>query len=200
MAQSITSINSLLIGLKTVNSSLLVKLQQLGFDANLSLGPEQEYTVKSLISGIDSLAIQFLTLTAKRNQFIQRTSFNERKEIEACLNNLYNCLSQTQQELVDFNPTNNQCDREHALSYINEFGQKVSLKLLDAVHYIDLIKPYSRMLDMLTAHERIHALSAVLETLLSKEQQIRPQDHDAELTEEQTSALELSQYLIRQAL
>ena len=47
MAQTIASINSLLVGLKTVNSSLLVKLQHLGFKTSLPLGEEQEYTVKS---------------------------------------------------------------------------------------------------------------------------------------------------------
>lgn len=199
MANSITSINSLLVGLKTANSCLLLKLQQLGFDTHLSLGPEQEYTVKSLIHTIDSLSIQFLTITAKRSQFVQRTSFNERKEIESCLNYLHGCLEQTQQELDEFNLKNHQCNEELALTFTNDCGQSISLRLLDAVHYIDLLKPYSRMLEMVTAQERIHALSAVLETLLSKEASAKA-DYDAELTTEQSGALELSQYLIRQAL
>ena len=199
MANSITSINGLLVGLKTANSSLLQKLQQLGFDTHLSLGPEQEYTVKTLIHTIDNLSIQFLTITAKRNQFVQRTSFNERKEIESCLNYLHSCLLQTQQELNDFSVETLQCNEELALTFINDCGQNISLRLLDAVHYIDLLKPYSRMLEMVTAQERIHALSAVLETLLSKDTAAKT-DYDAELTTEQTGALELSQYLIRQAL
>lgn len=198
MAQSITSINSLLINLKTVNRSLPVKLQQLGFDTNLSLGAEQEYTVKTLINAIDSLAIQFLTLTAKRNQFIQRTSFSERKEIEACLQQLFICLQQTQQQLADFQPDCDLCDNSRALTYLHN-GETRQLSLLDATQQIDLIKPYSRMLDMVTAHERIHALSAVLETLLSKQQQ-SSEVVDSELTREQSDALQLSQYLIRQAL
>jgi len=52
---------------------------------------------------------------------------------------------------------------------------------------------------MIIAQERIHALSAVLETLLSKENTAII-ERDNELTEEQSNALELSQYLIRQAL
>lgn len=199
MAQSITSINSLLINLKTVNRSLPIKLQQLGFDTSLSLGAEQEYTVKTLINAIDSLAIQFLTLTAKRNQFIQRTSYYERKEIEACLQQLFICLEQTQQQLADFQPDNDRCDHSSALTYQHN-GETRQLSLLDAGQQIDLIKPYSRMLDMVTAHERIHALSAVLETLLSKQQQQASEVVESELTREQSDALQLSQYLIRQAL
>ena len=199
MAQSITSINSLLINLKTVNRSLPIKLQQLGFDTSLSLGAEQEYTVKTLINAIDSLAIQFLTLTAKRNQFIQRTSYNERKEIESYLQQLFICLEQTQQQLADFQPDSDRCDDTAALTYRRN-GEIQHLSLLEAVPQIDLIKPYSRMLDMVTAHERIHALSAVLETLLSKQQQQINEVVDSELTREQSDALQLSQYLIRQAL
>ncbi len=200
MANSITTINSLLVGLKTANNHLLLKLQQLGFDTSLTLGPEQEYTVKTLIQSINNLSIQFLTITAKRTQFVQRTSFSERKEIESCLNYLHDCLQQTQQELSEFNTEKNQCNGALALSYTNDHGQNISLKLLDAVHYIDLLKPYSRMLEMVTAQERIHALSAVLETLLSKETSAKAEYDDAELTDEQSGALQLSQYLIRQAL
>jgi len=200
MANSITCINSLLVGLKTTNSGLLLKLQQLGFDTSLNVGPEQEYTVKTLIHTIDNLCIQFLTITAKRTQFVQRTSFNERKEIESCLNYLHNCLEQTQQELDAFNAENHQCNKELALSYTNDCGQNIGLRLLDAMHCIDLLKPYSRMLEMVTAQERIHALSAVLETLLSKEASAKADYDDVELTHEQSSALQLSQYLIRQAL
>lgn len=199
MPKSITSINALLVGLKTVNNSLLVKLQQLGFDTSLTLGAEHEYTVKTLIHTIDTLSIQFLTITAKRNQFIQRTSFNERKEIESCLNNLQICLSKTQAELNEFNPADYQCDNSRALFYSKDNGEQYSLPLLDAIHYIDLIKPYSRMLEMVIAQERIHALSAVLETLLNKDQ-AKIVEEDNELTEEQSNALQLSQYLIQQAL
>ena len=199
MAKSIASINSLLVSLKTVNNSLLIKLQQLGFNTNLTLGSEQEYTVKSLVHAIDTLAIQFLMITANRNQFIQRTSYNERMEIESCLNSLLSCLQQTKQELTDFNQAEFQCDQNLALFYTTENNDQRSLKLLDAIHFIDLIKPYCRMLEMIIAQERIHALSAVLETLLSKENAAQA-EKDNELTEEQSNALELSQYLIRQAL
>lgn len=199
MAKSIASINSLLVGLKTVNNSLLIKLQQLGFNTNLTLGSEQEYTVKTLVHSIDTLAIQFLMITANRNQFIQRTSYNERMEIESCLNSLLSCLQQTKQELTDFNQVDYQCDQNIALLYTSENDEQRNLKLIDAVHFIDLIKPYCRMLEMIIAQERIHALSAVLETLLNKENAAQA-EKDNELTEEQSNALELSQYLIRQAL
>ena len=200
MANSITSINSSLVTLKTLNSSLLLKLQQLGFDTNLSLGPEQEYTVKTLTHTIDSLAIQFLTITAKRNQFVQRTSYNERKDIESHLNQLHDCLQQTHQQLEMLPQDSFQCSKDLALSYVTKDGRNLNLKLLEAVEHIDLLKPYSRMLEMVTAQERIHALSAVLETLLSKEHSTKPEEEESELTNEQSNALQLSQYLIRQAL
>ncbi|VAW65847.1 hypothetical protein MNBD_GAMMA08-1654 [hydrothermal vent metagenome] len=199
MAKSIASINSLLVSLKTVNNSLPLKLQQLGFNTNLSLGAEQEYTVKTLMNAIDTLAVQFLTITANRNQFIQRTSYNERMEIESCLNSLLSCLQQTKLELSSLQPNQILCDANMALFYTSESDEYRSLKLLDAVHFIDMIKPYCRMLEMIIAQERIHALSAVLETLLSKENTALTET-DNELTEEQSNAIELSQYLIRQAL
>ncbi len=206
MARSIASINSLLVGLKTVSSSLLIKLQQLGFNTNLPLGEEHEYTVKTLIYSIDNLAIQFLTITANRSQFIQRTSYSERKEIESYLNSLLSCMQQTQETLGTLsNETSIFCDQMNALHYTVDERRYYSLNLIDAVLYLDLLKPYSRMLEMVTAQERIHALSAVLETLLSNSQK-QPTaaasytDVDNELTDEQSSALELSQYLIRQAL
>jgi hypothetical protein len=199
MAKSIASINSLLVSLKTVNNALPIKLQQLGFNTGLHLGAEQEYTVKTLINAIDTLAIQFLTITANRSQFIQRTSYNERMEIESCLNSLLSCLQLTKQELVDLQQTDFQCDDNLALFYTSDENELRSLKLLDAVHFIDLIKPYCRMLEMIIAQERIHALSAVLETMLSKDN-MNNVEKDNELTEEQSNAIELSQYLIRQAL
>lgn len=199
MAKSIASINSLLVNVKTINNSLLIKLQQLGFSTALNLGAEQEYTVKTLINAIDTLTVQFLTITANRNQFIQRTSYKERMEIESCLNSLLSCLQHTEQELVEFHPVDYQCDKNLALFYTTDKNERRCLKLVDAVHYIDLIKPYCRMLEMIIAQERIHALSAVLETLLSKENTAIIES-DNELTEEQSNALELSQYLIRQAL
>lgn len=199
MAQTIASINSLLVGLKTVNSSLLIKLQQLGFNTNLTLGSENEYTVKSLIFTIDNLSIQFLTITSNRNQFIQRTSYKERLDIESSLSNLLSCLKQTQNQLNEYHPISNHCDQKQALCYTSETGEHRSLKLLEAVFYIDLIKPYCRMLETIIAQERIHALSAVLETLLSKDTKTIAEE-DSDLTDEQSNALELSQYLIRQAL
>ncbi len=202
MARSIASINSLLVGLKTVSSSLLVKLQQLGFNTNLPLGEEHEYTVKTLLYSIDNLAIQFLTITANRSQFIQRTAFTERKEIESCLSSLLSCMQQSQEKLGELSLASFHCDDINALHYTLDNQRYYSLTLLDAVLFLDMLKPYSRMLEMVTAQERIHALSAVLETLLSNNQKQPAEYNDAdhELTDEQSSALELSQYLIRQAL
>lgn len=199
MARSIASINSLLVGLKTVSNTLLIKLQQLGFNTSLSLGQEQEYSVKSLIYSIDNLAIQFLTITANRNQFIQRTGYNERREIESCLSSLLSCMQLSLERLAELDAASIKCDDANALHYTTESNEYHNLELVDAVLYLDLLKPYCRMLEMVTAQERIHALSAVLETLLSN-QQSKPDTSYTELTEEQSSALELSQYLIRQAL
>ncbi|VAW57941.1 hypothetical protein MNBD_GAMMA11-1432 [hydrothermal vent metagenome] len=198
MASSVASINSSLVNLKTTNSTLLIKLKQLGFNTELTLGSEKEYTVKTLIQAIDTLAIQFLTITANSRQFIQRTSYAERRTIETCLRELHTCLLQTQQDLQTFHPLTFHCHAAHALIYTDEKGEYHCLKLLDAAQYIDTIKPYYRMLETITAHERIHALSAVLENMLNRDTEII--DSEIDLTDEQTNALQLSQYLIRQAL
>lgn len=199
MARSIASINSLLVGLKTISGTLLLRLNQLGFDSRLTLGEEHEYTVKSFICSIESMAIQLLTITASRNQFIQRTSYNERKEIESCLSSLLICAQQTQEQLNTLTPETIQCDKTEALSYMSK-GVSHQLKLKDAVVYLDLLKPYSRMLEIVTSQERIHALSAILEGLLSRDPIYQGNLADSELTDEQYNALQLSQYLMRQAL
>ena len=77
MVKSIAVINALLVDIKTINNTLLIGLQNAGFNTELQFGPEQEYNLKSLLDGIDTLVIQLLTITANRNQFLQRTSFSE---------------------------------------------------------------------------------------------------------------------------
>jgi len=202
MINSIANINALLVDIKTVNTGLPRALQLAGFDTSRPLGMEQEYTVSSLINTIDTLAIQFLTITANRNQFIQRTSFNERLQIESCLRNLFICLKQTSNTLQSLDSGDYQVVDNEALSYINEQKPITRLVLCRAIEYVDQLKPYSRMLELVIAQERIHALSAVLETLLQKETAPSQLSHeeDHELTEEQHNALELSHYLIKQAL
>ncbi len=202
MIKSIASINSLLVDIKTANNPLSVKLQQCGFDTNGNIGAESEYTVQTLLQSIDALAIQFLTITASRTQFIQRTSYAERKQVEEHLKKLFMCLRNTQDILETFKQ-NHLCIYQHSsLSYTTEDGTVKTLPLAQALDHLDMLKPFSRMLELVTAQERIHALSAVLETLLNKEYSSTSLAHedDHELTEEQHNALELSNYLIKQAL
>ena len=202
MIKSIATINALLVDIKTLNGSLPVKLQHAGFDLSLPTGHEEEYTVSSLINIIDTLTIQFLTITANRNQFIQRTSYAERQDIESLLLKLFICLKQTVNtlELSDHHISATNIDK--ALAYISDTGETIALSLIKAVDYIDQLKPYSRMLELVIAQQRIHALSAVLETLLHNEERSPrfEQDDGHELTEEQHNALELSHYLVKQAL
>ena len=202
MSKSIANINALLVDIKTVNSNLPMVLQKAGFDTSQRLGHEHEYTVNSLINHIDTLAVQFLTITASRNQFIQRTSLAERQDIEASLRKLFVCLKQTRNTLETLSETHYSVVNNEALTYISEDGQSTCLILCRAIDYVDQLKPYSRMLELVIAQERIHALSAVLETLLHKEASPSQLSHeeDHELTEEQHNALELSHYLIKQAL
>ena len=204
MIKSIALINSLLVDIKTGNNALLVNLQQAGFDTSADFGPENEYNAKILINSIDTLSIQFLTITANRNQFIQRTSYTERKEIESLLKNLLVCIQQTRNELELIKTIHLNIMAGRSLSYLDEDSIEKQLPLLKAIDYIDLLKPYSRMLELVIAQERIHALSAVLETLLHKEHSSTvhnlDQEDDHHLTEEQNKALELSHYLIKQAL
>ena len=202
MSQSIASINSLLINIKTINNSLLIKLQHAGFNTSLHLGHENEYTVKSLINRTDTLTIHFLTITANREQFIQRTSFAERKEVESLLQKLYICIKETQNTLYNFEKDHFDICVDKALSYTASDNEITQLPLVHSVDFIDMLKPYSWMLEMIIAQERIHALSAVLETLLHKDQESKElhKDEDTDLTNEQNNALELSHYFIKQAL
>ena len=202
MSKSIANINALLVDIKTLNSKLPIALQKAGFDISLPLGYEHEYSVSSLLNHIDTLVVQFLTITASRSQFIQRTSLCERQDIEACLRKLFVCLKQTTNALTMLaNKQLTVVDNE-SLAYIAEDGETMQLMLSRAIDYVDQLKPYSRMLELVIAQERIHALSAVLETLLQKDAAPSQLSHeeDHELTDEQHDALELSHYLIKQAL
>ena len=201
MINSIANINAALVDIKTATGPLTVKLHQAGFDTSMSLGHEGEYTVSSLLNHIDTLAIQFLTITANRNQFIQRTSFSERQDIQSCLQKLFICLKQTSNTLDMLHEQRFNIIQDEALSYRGEDNNVHYLILAKTIEYIDLLKPYSRMLELVIAQERIHALSAVLETLLHKDNTAADmaQDADHDLAGEH-SALELSNYLIKQAL
>jgi hypothetical protein len=150
------------------------------------------------------VALQFLTITASRSQFLQRTGYTERQEIESCLHQLFTCLKQTENTLLRLSDkarmTNSEQREElefHHLDFEND-----QLPLYQTIDYLDKLKPYSRILELVVAQERIHALSSVLETLLYKRTMAsaaaREEDH--ELTQEQYNALELSHYLIKQAL
>ena len=202
MSKSLAAINAMLVDIKTMNNSLLFKLQQAGFNTTHHVGYEDEYTIKTLVTSTDTLIIHFLTITASRNQFIQRTSYAERKEIELLLKKFYTCLKHSQNTLQLFNNAHNKTLDNQPLSYTDESGKIFQLPMVNAIDYIDMLKPYCRMLELIIAQERIHALSAVLETLLQKEHSAKQldQEDDHELTEEQNNALELSHYLIKQAL
>ncbi|MDH5765242.1 MAG: hypothetical protein OEZ38_04430 [Gammaproteobacteria bacterium] len=204
MNNSLSVINSLLIDIKTINNSLLIKLHQSGFNTQLHFGPENEHTARTLIDTIETMVIHFLTITANRNQFLQRTSFNERKAIETHLKALYISLKKTQNHLSLIVNESLNIQQHKALSYLSAQNEIIELPLVESTHHIDLLKPYSRMLELIIAQERIHALSAVLETLLHTNPQIdhihAHDDNDSMQEHEQQEALELSHYFIKQAL
>jgi|GEM_PF-1900636 len=198
---TIANINAFLVKIRTGNASLLSKIQKLGFSPEAPLGIEQEYTVSSLNTFIDSLVIQFLTITSNRTQFIQRTSYPERKQMETQLHKLLVCIEQTQQQLEEIQQVGVVIDDSSTLGFTFN-GRSMQLMLVQAVDVIDQLKPFIRMLELVTAQQRIHALSAVLETLLHREPEMLnlQSDEDYELTDEQQRALGLSHYLIKQAL
>ncbi|MCW8957018.1 MAG: hypothetical protein OQL09_09050 [Gammaproteobacteria bacterium] len=202
MINSITAINTWLVDIKTVKTSLLIKLQQAGFNTQTAIGPEEEYSIKSLISGIDTLTNQMLTISASREQFVQRTSFSERKKIESFLQKLFICLKQTCNTLELLKNREYQIQKALPLCYKSEQDGISQLPLVNAIEYLDQLKPYLRILELIITQERIHALSAVLETMLQKQPPPSYENMavDSELTEDQQNALELSHYLVKQAL
>ncbi len=182
---TITTINQLLVHIKTANHAIPSLLRKCHYDMEQAVGYENEYTIASLLTITDSLVVQLLTMTARRQQFLRQTSYNERKDIQSQLNKLHKCLSETLEILQNARSLNTDIP---------------DLPLLEAPLFIDALKPYSRMIELITAQERIHALSAVLETLLSREYKISEPVDDCELSDEQQSALELSHFLVKQAL
>ena len=182
---TITTINQLLVHIKTANHAIPSLLRKCHYDMEQAVGYENEYTIASLLTITDSLVVQLLTMTARRQQFLRQTSYNERKDIQSQLNKLHKCLSETLEILQNARSLNTNIP---------------DLPLLEAPLFIDALKPYSRMIELITAQERIHALSAVLENLLSREYKISEPVDDCELSDEQQSALELSHFLVKQAL
>lgn len=198
---TLATINSLLVDVKTINNSLLIQLQKADFNTQLHFGPDDEYNTRTLIQTIETMVIHFLTITANRHQFLQRTSLNERLDIEYQLKQILLCLKQTQIQL-DHIKTSSLMPDDQALTFMAENGENTQLALKDCIQFIDALKPYSRMLELVIAQERIHALSAVLETLLHTPPSA---DHikiheESDLATEQQEALELSHYFIKQAL
>ncbi len=178
---TMTAINQLLVDIKTSSHSVSGLLRKTHYDIDQVIGFENEYSIRSLLNIIDSLVIQLLSMTAKRQQFLRQTAYTERKSIKTQLANLSRCLLDTQAQLHN----NNSQD----------------LPLLEAPIFVDALKPFSRMVELVTAQERIHALSAVLENLLSREFNNHHETlDDCELTDEQSSALALSHFLVKQAL
>ena len=182
---TMATINQLLVHIKTANHAIPPLLRKHQYDMEQLIGYENEYTINSLLSITDSLVIQLLTMTARRHQFLRQTSYTERKNIQNQLSQLHNCLSETLEILQNTETLNTAIP---------------DLPLLEAPLFIDALKPYSRMIELITAQERIHALSAVLENLLSREYKISEPVDDCELSDEQQSALELSHFLVKQAL
>lgn len=202
MINSLTAINTWLVDIKTVKTSLLIKLQQAGFNTQAAIGLEEEYSIKSLMLGLDSMTTQMLTISGNREQFIQRSSFSERKKIESFLQKLFICLKQTSNTLELLKDREYQVQKALPLCYKTAEDGISQLPLVHAVEYLDQLKPYLRMLELAIVQERIHALSSVLETLLQKQtsHNFDNMPEDAELTEDQENALELSHYLVKQAL
>lgn len=201
MINSITAINTWLVDIKTVKTSLLINLQQAGFNTQMAVGPEEEYSIKSLVHGLDSMTAQMLSISTNREQFIHRASFSERKKIESFLQKLFICLKQTSNTLELLKSKDFQVQKALPLCYKTETDGICQLPLVNAVEYLDQLKPYLRMLELIIAQERIHALSSVLETLLQKPVvSYESVSADSELTEDQQNALELSHYLVKQAL
>lgn len=111
-------------------------------------------------------------------------------------------MKETQNLLLILNSESVMTAETQPLSYLSSKGENRQLPLIESISCIDLLKPYSRMLELIIAQERIHALSAVLETLLdtsSSTDHIKTHD-DHDLTREQHDTLELSHYFIKQAL
>ena len=181
-----TGINSLLVDIKTLSRELPALLRKAGHNIEQTIGVENEYTISSLLAMIDGLVVKLLTMTAKRQQFLQQTAYAERKTIQTQLSLLLRCIS----ESVELLKTGR----------IKGFSTPQELPLLEAPLFVDALKPYSRMIELIIAQERIHALSAVLENLLNREYKTDAPVEDCELTDEQTGALALSHYLVKQAL
>jgi len=177
---TMTAINQLLVDIKTTNHAIPPLLRKAQYDLEQDIGFENEYSIRSLLNIIDGLVIQLLTMTAKRQQFLAQTAYTERKSMQTQLGHLSRCLLETQQQLQQ---------QKHG-----------DLALLEAPLFVDALKPFSRMIELVTAQERIHALSAVLESLLSREFTPHSALDDCELSDEQSSALELSHFLVKQAL
>jgi len=177
---TMTAINQLLVDIKTTNHTITPLLRKAQYDLEQDIGFENEYSIRSLLNIIDGLVIQLLTMTAKRQQFLNQTAYTERKSMQNQLANLSRCLLETQQQLQQ--------------------QSSDDLALLEAPLFVDALKPFSRMIELVTAQERIHALSAVLESLLSREFTPNATLDDCELSDEQNSALTLSHFLVKQAL
>lgn len=114
-----------------------------------TFGPENEYTYLGLIGGIDSLMTDISTLTQYESRFIKLSSYNDRKVILNCLNNilsnlnrpnnLYPHVDQLKTELRNYNIRS---FSENLIQFETEIDDVIKLKtqLLDNISEVNSLK------------------------------------------------------------
>lgn len=114
-----------------------------------TFGPENEYTYLGLIGGIDSLMTDISTLTQYESRLIKLSSYNDRKVILNCLNNilsnlnrpnnLYPHVDQLKTELRNYNIRS---FSENLIQFETEIDdvRKLKTQLLDNISEVNSLK------------------------------------------------------------
>lgn len=83
--QTITDLRAQRNNIKTALQELIKKVQ----DSDEKYGSEQEYTIRDILTEIDSILIDILALTRAPKQFVQKSTYVERAQLLQSLENLY---------------------------------------------------------------------------------------------------------------
>lgn len=158
MTNSIQDMRDKIKSIRDMNKTKLGKLRRLGFDVSLRLGAENEYDVRGLIAGIDSLMTDFSVMVRSEKRFFQITSFNERNDINMQLDLILDRLQQSETQILEIENNKYKVISDNILSYEIPGGTQHHLNMKDIIDNIEVLKPISRNLQLKIEPSRIDEL------------------------------------------
>lgn len=196
--QSVGSISENIILIKDQLKPLPTRLKRCGFNLNIKLGHENEYSVLGLIGGMNAILTDLTTIVKNASRFIQFTTYSERQAIAQNLSEITARLKSTYGVLDSFEASGFQALGTNALYYQAPTGTASFLPFAETFSYLDNIKPLLRNLKIRHDPERMEQLFSQLDELQRRSSEIENIRLETKATQEdainiKNSIVEMSQ-------